>query len=80
MSHAILVSETWLKPSLPSTLVQLNNYTLCRNDRILKRGGGAAIYIRSDIQYKIICKSANEQGERLEFLFLEMKVQNKNVF
>lgn len=47
--------------------------TLCRNDRILKRGGGVAIYVRCDLQYKIVHQSSNEQPDHPEFLFVEIR-------
>ncbi|KAJ4433826.1 hypothetical protein ANN_16138 [Periplaneta americana] len=75
--HAILISETWLKPSLSSSLVSLDNYTLCRNDRIGKRGGGVAMYVRSDLPFKIVYQSSNEVLEHPEYLFIEVGASNK---
>ncbi|KAJ4447349.1 hypothetical protein ANN_09354 [Periplaneta americana] len=76
--HAILISETWLKPSLSSSLVSLDNYTLCRNDRIGKRGGGVAMYVRSDLPFKIVYQSSNEVLEHPEYLFIEVGASNKS--
>ena len=72
--HAILISESWLKHSLPSALVNLENYCLLRNDRIGKRGGGVAMYVRKDLTPKIILQSPGEYASRPEFLFLEIHV------
>lgn len=41
---AILVSETLLKPSLPSSSYSLPGFVLIRNDRVNK-GGGELLYI-----------------------------------
>ncbi|WP_337233217.1 hypothetical protein, partial [Vibrio cholerae] len=41
--HAILVSESWLQPVLPSTSYSLPGFQLIRNDRTGKGGGGVAI-------------------------------------
>nr|CAI5826100.1 unnamed protein product [Callosobruchus analis] len=38
----ITVSETWLKPNIPNSVIDLNNYNLYRKDRLIKRGGGLA--------------------------------------
>lgn len=56
--HAICVSETWLKPCLVSSSYSLPGFQLVRNDRIGSTGGGVAIYIRSNIAYKIIIQSS----------------------
>lgn len=69
----ILVSESWLKPTLPSSLVKLDGYTLVRNDRVGKGGGGVAAYIRNELQPRVICQSASEYCGRPEFLFIEIQ-------
>lgn len=69
---AILVSESWLKPSLPSTSYSLPGYILIRNDRVGCRGGGVAIYLRSELQYKVICLSPCQYSASPEFLFIEV--------
>lgn len=56
--HAILISESWLKPSLPSTTFPIPGFHLIRNDRIGKAGGGVAIYLRAHISFSIISKSS----------------------
>lgn len=52
--HAILVSESWLKPCLPSTSYSLPGFNLIRNDRTGSGGGGVAIYLRSHISYSVV--------------------------
>jgi len=58
--HCILVSETWLKPTLASQLIALKGYSTLRNDRTLKGAGGVCIYLRNDVIGKIICQSPSE--------------------
>ena len=70
--HAILISETWLTPSLPSSLIQLDGFTFLRNDRLNKRGGGTGAYIRSDLNPKIVHFSNNEKLNIPEMLFIEL--------
>lgn len=70
--HAILISESWLKPSLPSSLYPLPGYTLIRNDRVGKRGGGVAIYLLASIPHKIILRSHSEFSGTSEHLFVEI--------
>lgn len=66
--HVIAVTESWLKPSLHSNLVNLPGYNIIRHDRHNNKGGGIAIYVRDDITYKIL--SMSEQNK-------EKKSQNK---
>ncbi|RVE55107.1 hypothetical protein evm_000005 [Chilo suppressalis] len=55
--HAVLVSESWLKPSRPSSSYTLPGVHLIRNDRTGSRGGGIAIYLRTHIPFTIISSS-----------------------
>lgn len=72
--HAILISESWLKPSLPSLSYSLPGYKLLRNDRTGKGGGGVAIYLRSDISFSVISSSPSLYSASCEYLFLEVHV------
>lgn len=73
--HAILVSESWLKPELSSTFYSLPGFVLIRNDRTGKRAGGVAIYLRSDIPYKILSSSPPVYNGNPEYLILEIAVK-----
>ena len=77
--HAVLISETWLKPQLLSTSYQLPGFVLIRNDRVGKGGGGVAIYLRSDFPYKIISSSSSNYSASAEFLFLEVCVRGAKI-
>lgn len=70
--HAVLISESWLKPTLPSISFSVPGYLLVRNDRIGKQGGGVAIYIKSHIKFKIVAQSPSTYNADAEFLFLEV--------
>lgn len=70
--HAVLISESFLKPALPSTQYSLPGYRLLRNDRTGKGGGGVAIYLRSDIPSKVIDASPGEYTQSAENLFIEI--------
>ena len=71
------ISETWLTDKTPLDRVSLENYRIYRKDRINKRGGGVAIYIKEQYQAKEI-KISNE-NEIPEMLWLEVKVGIKKV-
>ena len=71
--HAVLVSETWLKPCLPSTSYSLPGFQLVRNDRIARSGGGIAIYIRSHIPFSILNVSPpSSSSDVAQHLFIEL--------
>ncbi|CAH2084018.1 unnamed protein product [Euphydryas editha] len=72
--HAILVSESWFKPSLPSTSFSLPGFILIRNDRTGKAGGGVCIYLRSHYPFKILRQSPSAYCSSPEYLFLEVRV------
>lgn len=76
---AVLISESFLKPSLPSALYPLPGYQLIRNDRTGKGGGGVAIYLRSDIPFKIISSSPNNYSESAEYLLLQVIFHHSKV-
>lgn len=41
----LCVNESWLKPHIPNGMINIDGFTVCRNDRISKRGGGTCRYI-----------------------------------
>lgn len=45
------ITETWLKPEIPDSMVSIHDFNLYRKDRST-RGGGIAAYISSSIQCK----------------------------
>ena len=51
---AVAISETWLTKNTPHDRFELNNFSVLRNDRKSKRGGGVLWYIRSHYQTKVI--------------------------
>lgn len=78
--HAILVSESWLKPCLPSTSYSLPGFHLIRNDRSVRTGGGVAIYLRSHIPYSIVSMSTTiNPMHELEYLLIEITLSHSKV-
>jgi hypothetical protein len=72
----ILVSESWLKPNIPSKLVEIDGYDLLRNDRLLKNGGGVAAFVKSALSPSHKLSSDNTIAGRPEFMFFEIKTFN----
>ena len=49
-----IVAESWFTSKHCDQLVHIDGYVLHRKDRYKKKGGGVAIYVRSDIVSRII--------------------------
>ena len=77
--HILAVSETWFNDKMNDNLLKIPGFYLFRHDRKKKRGGGVALYIRSNLKAKILFKShsafveflaveiVNEMGSKLVF-------------
>uniref|UniRef100_A0A2A4JRM8 Reverse transcriptase domain-containing protein n=1 Tax=Heliothis virescens TaxID=7102 RepID=A0A2A4JRM8_HELVI len=76
---ALLISESFLKPSLLSTQFSLPGFVLIRNDRTGKGGGGVAMYLRAGIPYKVISSSPSLYSESAEYLFIEITIHHTNI-
>ena len=50
--HLIAVTETWLSPEIPSSLLHLRGYMLVRSDRVRCRGGGTCIWCQSGMDFR----------------------------
>ena len=80
--HALLISETWMKRSLNSTIIAVPGYQFLRADRNKtdkSMGGGVGMYVRDDLNYKILLSSENNPNNKNEFLVVELKLLKKNV-
>ena len=57
IDHFCCITETWLKPTIPSSLLCPPNFSIIRKDRTNCRGGGVAILCRNDwimqLQYRL---------------------------
>ena len=49
----VCLTETWLSSEIEDDLVNVSGYTLTRNDRLRRKGGGTALYIRKDINFVV---------------------------
>ncbi|KAL4710040.1 hypothetical protein ACJJTC_011625 [Scirpophaga incertulas] len=76
---AILISETFLKPSLPSTQFSIPGFKLIRNDRTEKGGGGVALYLRGDIPYNVVSLSPSVYSMSAEHIFVEVTLHHSKI-
>lgn len=65
-SHIIFITETWLKKS---TIKQVNGYDHFCQDREIVRGGGVAIYVRSDIVAHLITDINSNPNSELQTFY-----------
>lgn len=66
------VSESWLKPHIPSTSVELTGYRLYRNDRVGRGGGGVAVYVHDNLVSRVVLQSDSQYSRKPEYLFIEI--------
>lgn len=49
-----MITETWFGPQVDDDSVHIGGYSLVRNDRSDRRGGGVCMYIKSNLKYQVI--------------------------
>ena len=47
----VCLTETWLTPDIPDSVVDMQGYEILRKDRLSGLGGGVAVYISNDCQF-----------------------------
>ena len=73
------LTETWLTPEVESNLLHIEGLTLFRNDRVSRRGGGTAIYLREDLSAEAINVNGR-LSEEAEGTFVDLPTLNLSVF
>ena len=74
----IAISETWLKPSTTTTELIIPNYSLTRNDRTDKTGGGTAFYVRNGLPFR---SRGELQSSHIETCWIEIiRPKTKSLF
>lgn len=79
----IVLTETWLKPSLDNQIFSLSEYKIIRRDRTLKhvnngpyiRGGGVACLIHNSLKVKVLHISASDHLNQPEFLIVDVTLR-----
>ena len=70
------ITETWLKPTIPSSLLCPPNFSIIRKDRTNCRGGGVAILCRNDWRMQLLPDLDNP----FECLWTKIITQNSEFF
>ena len=71
------VTETWLSSEVSDVEIQIDGYSLVRKDRN-GRGGGVAIYVKSNIPYSI-CNELNTDSD-IEAVWIKISLGNFKPF
>ena len=66
-AKVMAITETWLKPSIPDSAINLDGYNCIRRDRLVRLGGGVCAFIDSQIPYHRISKYETTEIESLWF-------------
>ena len=59
------LTETWLKDTMATEFFEIDGYSMIRNDRNGRRGGGVAVYIKNSLSYKHWSQLEEEDQETL---------------
>ena len=74
---AVAISETWLTKNTPKDRFELDNYSIIRNDRKNKRGGGVCWYVRDHYVAKVIKTPCSKEVP--EMLWVEVATGGKKL-
>jgi exonuclease III len=74
----IALSETWLKSTTTNAEIDVPNYSIIRNDRTDKTGGGTAFYVRNDLPFR---SRGDLQNSDIETCWIEIiRPKTKSLF
>lgn len=76
--HIISISATWLNPSIPNSLVNIDGFYLLRNDRTLCEGGGVARYIHESLITNILSLSCNTTINDPKFVIMKVSTASQD--
>ena len=74
----IALSETWLKADTNIALYQLSDFYMYRLDRVCRKGGGVAIYVKNTLKHRLLNQMTYVVNDLLECLTIELTDQNNN--
>lgn len=59
--NVICIAETWLHSCIDSALIHIPRYSICRTDRLNRRGGGTCIFIDEKLHYQTCTTNLESQ-------------------
>lgn len=72
-----IITETWLSHIHAEDMFAINEYTLIRKDRNLKKGGGIAVYINNKYEFERVFTT---DYQRFEVLWVKIKNRSENIY
>lgn len=78
----IAVSETFLKPNHPDTVVQISNFNVYRNDRKDRNCGGVAVFVKDSLKSRVLCYSTSPYPINIhtpEYIILEIELRQMKI-
>ena len=69
-SLGVILTETWLTSDINDAEVNIDGYTIYRSDRKVRMRGGAAIYLRNDLNGKLESSYSNTV---VEYVIVKVK-------
>ena len=78
----VIITETWLNCSIPTSAINIEGFTVIRQDRyenINKKGGGICIYVNSGYTYDTL-PSMSSSTPNYETRGIKIKVKNIKPF
>ena len=73
----ICLTETWLTDEIETCMVDIPGYSMVRNDRLNRRGGGTGMYIKDGLCFKSVPAHLNLQ---IEGTFVDFPALNLSIF
>ena len=78
----IIISETWLNNSVPTAAINVDGFSVIRQDRhanSIKKGGGICIYVRNHYTYEVL-ENVSAITPDYEMVGIKMKIDNIKPF
>lgn len=78
--HLMALTETWLNPEFPTSLLDIPGYNFIRSDR-LTRGGGIGIYVSNVLEFAIVDLSyiENVNNIQIEHVWLGLRYKANKI-
>jgi len=76
-ANVIVLTETWLKPSVHDSEISSNNFFVYWKDRQTRRGGGVLIGVKSNLTSEFVDIS---ESSGIEFISVKLSFPKRNIF
>ena len=78
--HVIAITESWLDSNDVDAEYDIDNFTILRQDRLNKKGGGVLLYVNKTLDHELVSEMTYSVNNLFECVTVEIKIKNcKNV-